>query len=71
MPSSPKAMVVQEANVAAQEKFELSQSETVIINPNIKEDTAVTAQDETAIKKRALPNHYVDSKELVRHSHIN
>ena len=71
MPSSPKATVVQEANVAAREKFELSQSETVIINPDIEEDTAATAQDEKAIQKRALPNHYVDSKELVRCSHNN
>lgn len=59
--------MAQEANVAASEKFELSQRE-VVINRYIEEDAA---QDEKPIQNRALPNHYVDSKELVRCSHNN
>ena len=61
--------MAQEANVAASEKFELSQSE-IITNLDIKEQDEEQPQ-EKPIQKRAVPNHYIDSKELIRHSHDN
>ena len=67
--SSALKSTAQEANVAASEKFELSQSE-IVTNLHIKEQDEEQPQ-EKPIKKRAVPNHYIDSKELIHHSHKN